>query len=181
MFSDSERTSFLPTSRITQVQAIYKLGNTGTQKGLRVHAILAFHWLEGNLNQHVTERMMAPLEAGLVGTCGRARVTGIPFNHFLSCSKVNKMLMQRRQFIISTCCSFQHVFNTCYTPSIGGTGSPETKKTLSLALTTLYFNQGRQGKTNQQLQRNARQGEMYARRFLETQGSDTWKQTKDKW
>lgn len=79
---------------MTQVQAVYQLGNTGTQNGLRVHAIHASHWLEGSLNQHVTKPMMALLEVGLVGTCGGARVAEIPFNHLLSCSKVNKMSMK---------------------------------------------------------------------------------------
>lgn len=78
------------------MQAIDKLGNTGTQNGFRVHAMHAFHWLEGNLSQHVTEPMIALLEVGLVRACERSWVSGIPLSHFLTCSKVNKMYMQRR-------------------------------------------------------------------------------------
>lgn len=44
---------------MTQAQATDKLGNRGTQKGFRVHAIHAFHGLEGNLNQHVTDPRLA--------------------------------------------------------------------------------------------------------------------------
>lgn len=51
----------------TQVQAIYTLGNSGTQYGSRVHAMHACHWLEGNLSQYVTEPMMALLKVGLGG------------------------------------------------------------------------------------------------------------------
>ena len=37
---------------------IDKLSNTGTENGFRVHAMYAFHRLEGNLNQHVTNQRL---------------------------------------------------------------------------------------------------------------------------
>lgn len=68
---------------MTQAQATDKLGNRGTQKGFRVHAIHAFHGLEGNLSQHVTDPTTGLLEAGSMGACGRAWVSGVPVSHFL--------------------------------------------------------------------------------------------------